>query len=581
MASAIFTGSKKSAFLSVFQIAEWLPQYKLNLFKWDLFAGITLASFVLPESMAYATLAGLPPVLGIYCCLTGGLLFALFTSSRQVAVGPTSAISLMVGTSVAALSGGDPSRWVAIASLTALAVFFLCYFAYFLRLSSLVSFISENILLGFKAGAALAIASTQLPALFGIVGIKGGEMDFFERIANIINHLSETNLYVLLFGIGVIVLLQLGRWLFPGRPVALIIVVLTIILFTFTSLAQHGFRLTGEIQQGLPPFQRPSLRYSDLHGILPLALGCFLMAYIETITSARAFSRKNNYTINPHQELLSLGTANLGAAFTSGYPVSGGLSQSTVNDKAGAKTPMALIICSAALALLLLYFTGLLKNLPEVLLAVIVIDAVLSLIKIKALKRLYFLSKTEFGIAIIAIISVLVFGILQGVLIAAISSIGFVIIRSKSPNIAVLGQIPGTDKYSDIKRNPDNVEVKGIRIFRVESSILYYNEAHVHAMIGERIEPDKKNLGLVIIDLSASPYIDVAGADMLLDLSKELAASGIQLKIVESIGVVRDMLRKLGMEELIGHISRKDSIHQEVEFFLENQPSSELFIDPD
>jgi high affinity sulfate transporter 1 len=540
-------------------IATWLPQYKLSNLRWDIIAGLTLASFVLPESMAYATMAGVPPEAGIYCCIAGGLFYALFTSTKQVAVGPTSAMSLMVATTVATLSDGDVQRWGAIASLTALTIFIFCVISYFLRLSSLVSFISEDVLLGFKAGAALLIMATQLPKLFGI---NSGGDNFFGRMYNLFQELPETNIQVLLFGLAAFILLQVGHRLAPGRPISLIVVVLSVLVFSLTDIVQYGFEMTGELPIGLPPLQIPSLRFEDLDGVLTLAMGCFLMGYIETVSVARTFAEKNNATVNPRQELLALGAANFGAAFASGYPVAGGLSQSTVNDKAGARTPLTLIICSAVLVVMMLNFTHLLRNLPQVVLAAVVLDAVLGLIKVKSLKNLYYLKRDEFGISLIAIVAVLFFGILKGVLIAAICSIIVVLIRSKLPNIAVLGQIPGTDKYSDIKRNPDNVEIPHLKIIRIESSIFYFNEENVHDTIIELIvNPEIKH---VILDLSSTPYIDVAGAKMLSKITTELKDRFISVKIVGALAVARDMLRKLGLEEQIGHISRRDSMQDEV-----------------
>lgn len=553
-----------SGWRSLFPILQWLPKYKRSFFSWDVLAGITLASFVLPESMAYATLAGLPVQAGIYCCLAAGLFFAFFTTARHVAVGPTSAISLMVGTTVAVLAGGDSSRWIAIAGLTALVITAICIVAYLFKLSTLVNFISESILLGFKAGAALSIAATQLPKIFGV---EGGGANFFERIAVLAQHLPSLNWAVLAFGLIALALLLTGENFFPGRPVSLLVVIASIVVLSVTSLSSYGIHVTGDIPGGLPSIARPSLRLRDVDGVLELAFACFLMGYIETVSAARTFAMKNNYEINPRQELLSMGAANFAAAFAGGYPVAGGLSQSTVNEKSGAKTPMSLIICSLTLAVLLLFFTGLLKNLPEVLLAVIVIHAVVGLIKVKELRRLYQLSKLEFLVAMIAVAGVLFFGILKGVMIAVLMSIAFLLRRTATPNVAVLGRIGTTDRYSDIKRHPDNKEIEGIKIVRVESSILYFNANHIQSDILQKLSLDNNACRLLILDMSASPAVDVSGSKMLLQLSNELKQRGIIFRIVEALADVRDLLRLLGMEEITGHISRRDSVNNVVEEF--------------
>ena len=549
---------------SYLPITEWLPGYKSANFKWDLVAGITLAFFVLPESMAYATLAGVPTYFGIYCCLAGGFLFALFTTSMQVVPGPTSAISLMVGTTVAVLSGGDPQRWAGIAELTALVVACICFIAYIFKLSSLVNFISDSILFGFKAGAALSIMATQLPKLFGV---EGGGSNFFERLVTLFRHLPETNWVVLGFGVVALLVLIAGDKILPGKPVSLIVVIASIVIISVTQLSSQGIHVTGEIPRGLPSLGRPSLRLTDVDGVMGLAFACFLMGYIETISAARTFATKNNYTINPRQELLSLGFANFATAFSHAYVVSGGLSQSTVNDKSGAKTPLSLIICSATLGVILLYFTGFLKNLPEVILAVIVLHAVSGLIKVKELKNIYRLSKPEFTVAMIALVGVLVVGILKGVMLAVVMSLIFLIRRTAQPTVAVLGKIGKTSHYSDVERHPDNVVLKTVLILRIESAILYFNADYIREKILSNMRARGSDLRLLVLDLSASTFVDVAGSKMLLQLSDELQKKKMSLKIVEALSNVREILRKQGMEDTIGHISRRISIDDAVREF--------------
>ncbi|MDH7460306.1 SulP family inorganic anion transporter [Chitinophagaceae bacterium 26-R-25] len=546
-------------------ITQWLPNYQRIFFKWDLVAGITLASFVLPESMAYATLAGVPTYFGIYCCLVGGFFFALFTTSRHVAVGPTSAMSLMIGSTLAVLSKGDPQRWSAIAELTAFAVACICFVAFIFKLSSLVNFISDNILLGFKAGAALSIISTQLPKLFGV---EGGEGNFFERVAILFQHLPQTNYVVLGFGMVALLLLIAGNMILPGKPVSLFVVVASIIVISVTQLSSLGIHVTGEIPKGLPSIGKPSLRFRDIDGIFGLAFACFLMGYIETISAARTLALKNDYTINPRQELLSLGFANFVAAFSSAYVVSGGLSQSTVNEKSGAKTPLSIIICSITLAVILLCLTEWLKYLPEVLLAVIVLHAVSGLIQVKEMKRVYQLDRIEFFVLMFAFAGVLVFGILKGVMLSVIVSLILLIRRTAHPNVAELGRVTNTDQYSDIKRHPDNITYSGILILRIESSILYFNAMDVLEKISKHMEAHNADLKLVILDLSSAPYVDVAGSKMLLQLSNQLFKKEIDLKIVEALSNVRDLLRKQEMEVIIGHISRRFLVNDVVQEFI-------------
>jgi sulfate permease, SulP family len=335
--------------------AQWLPHYRAAWLGFDVVAGVTLAAYAIPVSLAYAGLAGLPPQVGVYGYLLGGLGYALLGSSRQLAIGPTSAISLMIAGTVEAMAGGDAQHYAQIASLTAFAVALLCLFAWALRLSALVKLISDSILVGFKAGAGLTIAMTQLPSL---LGVAGGGHNFFERAVLLAGQLGQTNLLVLALGLAAIVLLLLGeRWL-PGRPVALAVVALSIVAATVLGLPALGVPITGDIPAGLPTLGGPALRLRDVEGIFPLAAGCLLLAYIESVSAARTFAAKHGYALEPRQELLGIGAANLAAALGHGYPVAGGLSQSAVNDKAGARSPLALVFASITLALCLLFLTA-------------------------------------------------------------------------------------------------------------------------------------------------------------------------------------------------------------------------------
>ncbi|HSR17422.1 MAG TPA: SulP family inorganic anion transporter, partial [Ignavibacteriaceae bacterium] len=440
----------------IFLPFEWLKSYNGKIIKNDLVAGITLAAYGIPVSLAYATLAGLPPQYGIYGYLLGGLFYAMLGSSRQLAIGPTSAISLLIGTTIAGMANGDTQRWADIASLTALVFAVMAVLAYFLRLSGIINFISETVLVGFKAGACLTIGLTQLPKLFGI---KGGGENFFERLAAVVQQMPDTNTTVFIFGISAIIILIAGEKLLPGRPVAIVVVIASIILISVTPLGAQGFKTVGLLPAGLPDFHWPSLRVRDVDGVIPLALACFLLSYIESVSAARTLAQKNGYEIDPRQELLALGAANAAAAFGQSYPVAGGLSQSAVNDTAGAKTPMALVFASLTIGLCLLFLTGLLADLPMVILAAIVLAAIRGLFDLKELKHLFIVNKREFTIAMVALAGVIIFGILKGVLLAALITLLMLIKAASNPNVAFLGRIPGTKRYSDIKRHPDNEKV--------------------------------------------------------------------------------------------------------------------------
>ena len=556
-ASALSIRPEVRGWRAAFPPAQWLPAYRPQWLAHDAIAGVTLAAYGIPVSLAYASLAGLPPHYGIYCYLVGGLFYALFGSSRQLAIGPTSAISMLVGVTVAGMAAGDPGRWADIAALTALVIALMCVVAWLLRLSSLVNFISETILLGFKAGAALTIAMTQLPKLFGV---KGGGEHFFERVAILGGQLPDTNLAVLAFGLAALAVLLLGEKFLPGRPIALFVVVISIVVLSVTPLVDLGFKVVGALPTGLPDFRLPELRLRDVDGVIPLAFACLLLAYVESVSAARALAQAHGDEIDPRQELLGLGAANLGAALFQAYPVAGGLSQSSVNDKAGAKTPLALVFASVTIALCLMYLTGLLTNLPNVVLAAIVLVAVKGLINISELRHVWRVSRFEFSVSMVAFAAVLLLGILKGVLVAVLVSLLLMIRRAAHPHVAFLGRIPGTRSYSDMERNPDNEAVAGALVFRVEASLLYFNVEHVRDAVWRRIRSTAGPLKLVVCDLSTSPAVDLAGVRMLATLHAELQAAGIRLRLVSAHAKVRDILRAEEMEELTGYFGRRISV---------------------
>jgi high affinity sulfate transporter 1 len=531
-----------------------LREYRTAWLAGDIIAGLTLAAYALPVSLAYAELAGLPPQVGIYGYLLGGLGYALLGSSRQLAIGPTSAISLMVAGTVGAMAEGNAERYAQIAALAGFTVALLCLFAWALRLSVLVRLISDSILVGFKAGAGLMIIMSQLPSL---IGISGGGHSFFERAALLVGQIDQVHYLVLAIGIAAILLLLFGDRLLPGRPVALIIVALSIVVAAMCGFAALGVPVTGKIQGGLPSLNGPALRLRDVEGIVPLAAGCLLLAYIESVSAARSFATRHGYELDPRQEFLGLGAANLAAALGHAYPVVGGLSQSAVNDKAGACTPLALVFASITLALALLFFTSLLEDLPKAVLAAIVITAVYRLIDCKALVRMWRISRMDFYAAMIALGAVLLLGILQGILLAALASVLILLARASTPHVAFLGRVPGTNSFSDLARHPENEALPTVIAFRPEASLLYVNADSVLETVLHHLRARSPcNIRLVVCDLSASPHMDLAGSRMLGQLNDELARYGIVLRIVAARGRVRDLLRADGIGEKVKGLDR-------------------------
>lgn len=546
-------------FRKLVPIIDWLPAYKMDFLKWDLIAGVTLAFFVIPTSMAYASLAGLPPETGIYCYLFAGLLYFIFGSSHHLAIGPTSAMSIVIASSIGVLAGNDPVRAMTLASATALIMALLYIIAWIIKFSALVNFISDTVLLGFKAGAALVIASTQLPKFFGL---SGAGNSFFARIWYLVNHIGQTNMAVLIFGLLALTLLIAGNYYFRGKPISLVVVILSIIVLSFTRLNEMGISVIGEIPRGIPELKFSMPDADNVTEVFFLAMACFFLSYVESISAARSIAREKGYEVDARQELLALGAANFASSIGSGFAVAGGLSQSVVNAKSGAKSLLSLIFTSVMLAVVLIFLTGLLKNMPQVILAVIVIEAMISLIGIKEMKHLFRVSHLEFWVSMLTVFGVVLFGPFRGIIIAVIFSLISLLRKSASPHMAVLGRIPGTTMFSDMLRHPDNQPVDGVLILRPEASILYFNVNRIREDIRGLVKDYPGKLDLLILDLSSANYVDVSGARFLLQLEDDLEKKGIGFRIVDALGNVRDILRAEGMEKEIGHISRKLSINE-------------------
>ncbi|MDD2897557.1 MAG: SulP family inorganic anion transporter [Desulfuromonadaceae bacterium] len=555
-------------------IVDWLPRYQTSSLWPDVIAGVTLAAYAVPVAMAYATLAGLSPQAGLYCYIFSGIAYALFASSRHLSIGPTASISVMVASVVGTMAAGNPYAYASIASMTAgmVAAFYLL--AWFMRLSSFVNFISESILLGFKAGAALSIASIQLPKLLGVAG--GGD-NFFEKIFVIFQQFDSANITVMALGAGALLVIFIGDRLLPGRPVALAVVVLSTGIVSFFGLTERGVNVVGYIPAALPPLAIPSFHAEHIEGLLELAFACFLLSYVESIAASRTFASKHHYTVDPRQELLGLGAANFVAALGHGYPVAGGLSQSAVNENAGARTPLSLVFASISLVLVLYFLTGMLRTLPECVLAAIVLVAMVGFIKTGDFKRLWQISRLEFNVAMVAFVGVLLLGILRGVAVSAIASILFLLRMMAKPHVSLLGRIPGSTRFSDSSRHPSNERFPGLFLFRVEAPLLYFNVDAVYTTVLDAIGLEKTKIRLAVCDLSTSPYIDAAGAKMLQQLEEELERKGIQLRVAEAHAEVREILRVTGISESLGGVSRHISLADIVEDFERDSKRSAMY----
>jgi high affinity sulfate transporter 1 len=536
----------------------WLRDYQRRWLRADVVAGVTLAAYLLPAGLGDASLANLPPEAGLYACLFSGLVFWLLCSSRHTVITVTSAISLLLGASLGNIADGDPARFRALAACTAILVAAIAFVAWLCRAGAIVTFISESVMVGFKCGVALFLASTQFPKLFGFAGSHGG--GFWERSGHFVRHVHETNLPSLLVGVAALALLVCGKIFLKNKPVALFVVVGGIAAASVFAFDARGVKLLGEVPRGLPGVRLPAVGWADANDLLPLAMACFLLGAVETVAIGRMFVAKHGGRLNSNQEFLALAGANLAAGLGQGLPVSGGMSQSLVNESGGARTPLSGLIAAVIVLLVAVFLSGPLRYLPQPVLAAVVLVAVFGLLRVDALKRLWRSDRTEFVTAIAALLGVLGSGLLRGVLIGAVISLVQLLRRASRPHVAQLGRIPGTTRFSDCDRHSDNQLVPDVAIFRPESGLVYFNIDHVRDAILDAVRGRDRPPKLVILDFSASPRVDVQSAEALVELANELAADGIRVQAVEARASVRDRLRSVGADASLGGVNRFRSV---------------------
>jgi high affinity sulfate transporter 1 len=536
---------------------RWMPNYHVGLLRVDGIAGLSLAAFVIPESLAYATLAGVPPVAGLYCYLVAGIAYALFGTSRQLAVGPTSALAIVVAASVAAIGDGDVARAATLASAIALLMGIISIAGRFVGLANAAYFISDTVLFGFKSGAALYIASTQLAKLFGFEGVPG---NFFVRVYHVAVSLPQTHLPSLLLGLAAIALFLWLERRFPGRPTTLIVVAASIGAMMIFHLADSGIKIVGALPSGLPGLALPRIEGDDIAALLPTVLACFLLAYAESISTARSFAQEHGYEIDPEQELTALGAANIAAGMAHGFPVAGGMSQTAVNGLGGASSPVSLVVTSLAVALTLLFFAGFFHDLPEPILGAIVLMAAKHLVRLEDLRRLRTAALAEYRISLLALVAVLCFGLLDGILLAAAGSLVMLIAHASRPEIAILERDAVSGSFRNRALHPDAVGTPGVLVLRGSGAWVYLNADYIRRVILDLVRKSPERIRTVIFDFSAVPFIDVTAGSTLRMLARSLKAQKVALELAELRDEVIKNLKVVDAEEDLGPLAPHQSI---------------------
>ena len=547
----------KHRILDIVPVLRWLPSYDKKWLKFDLIAGLTLAAFAIPDNMAYATLAGLPPEYGLYAGIMAPLAYFVFASSRHAALGPSSSESIMVATFFAAMVIGSPAEYAGLVALTAILVGVICVVAWLLRLGFLVNLISGPVMKGFLVGTGIVIIVSQIPKL---LGLSGAPSSFFGKIIFILQNLSEINIYALVLGIGALLLFFALEHKFPRLPGSLIVVILSIILVWLTGLEEYGVEIVGTIPQGLPELGIPVFSLGDAAVVFPLAIGLFVLSFVELSSIARTYAKAHEYEIDNNQELLALGASSVAVGIGQGFPIGGSFSKSAVTDKNGAQTQLAGAVAAGVTILVVLYLTGFFYYLAEPVIAALIVVAVFKMVDIAGLARIGHINKTEIYIALITFGGVLLFGILAGVLIGAALSLIEIMYRFTFPHMVVLGRIPGTNLFGDVERHPENQQIPGVFIYRIDAPLIFANAESFKDNFSKALKQEQRPIHLAIIDLNSSPITDVTGVDMIHDLIDELDRKGIVLRLANASGKVRDVFRAAGIEDKVGRLDRTTTI---------------------
>jgi len=544
---------------------QWLPEYRPAYLVGDLTAGMIVASLLVPQSMAYALLAGLPAQVGLYASITPPILYGLLGSSRVLAVGPVAVDSLMVGAAIAPLAAPDTPQYLGLALTIALVVGLLDLALGLLRLGFLVNFLSRSVISGFMAGAAVIIALSQVKHLLGL-SIPSRE-SVLQLAPLLITHLGQINPISLGLGLasGAILLYCHGplagqlqgrgwspQWILPltkGAPL-LVVILGTLVVYHLHLDQTAGVRVVGEIPAGLPPLTLPQLDLTTLPALLPVCLAIALVGYMEGFAGGQALASKRRERVDPNQELIALGIANLGAALGGGYPVTGGVSRSVVNFSAGANTGLASMITGLLVALTVVFFTPLFYFLPQTCLAAIIITAVYKLIDLGHLQRLWAYDRADALAWLVTFATVMALGVQQGVIWGGLLALGLHLWRTSHPHIAIVGRLGQSEHFRNVQRHPVTTSPEVLAV-RLDESLYFANAKYLETFLNQAIS-DHLAVKKVLLVCSAINLIDASALEILEGLVADLQDLGIGFYLSEVKGPVMDRLVQIGFIDFLG-----------------------------
>jgi len=535
----------------VIPIIEWLPNYKKSWLKGDIEAGLTVGIMLVPQGIAYAMIAGLPPIYGLYTAMIPQVVYAFFGTSRQLSVGPVAMDSLIVASGVAALAEIGTDKFIEFAILLALFMGILQVLFGVFKLGFLVNFLSKPVISGFTSAAALIIGLSQLTHVLGVNLGRSNKLQ--DIIVDAFKHLNETNIITFSIGILSILILVLFKKYLKKIPAALVVVVLGILSVRFFGLEEKGVSVIGNIPEGLPNFRLPSFDIQTIHDLFPIALTLSFIAFLEAISVSKAIETKQGtYKVLPNQEFFALGMGNIVGSFFQTYPATGGFSRTAVNDQSGANTPLSAIIAAFLVALTLLFLTPVFYSLPKAVLGAIIMVAVFGLLDFKVPKQLLAFSRRDLVILNITLLVTATFGIKEGIIIGILLSLGMLIYQTTRPHMAVLGKIPGANFYRNRKRFED-VEIQDdILIVRFDAQLYFANTSYFKDKLQEYAKFKGDKLRLIIIDGESLNDLDSSAIYTLFDILKYYKGKKIQMAFTGLKGPVRDKMVKSGLVDLVG-----------------------------
>lgn len=549
-----------------FPLVDSLAGYGRKELTGDVTAGLTVGVMLIPQGIAYAMIAGMPPIYGLYASIVPLILYAIFGTSRQLAVGPGAMVALLVAAGVGELANGqtDPALYVSLAILLALMTGVIQLVLGVFRLGFLVNFLSHPVISGFSSASALIIGLSQLKHL---LSINLGRSNYIHEILiEAGSRIGELSVPTFLIGMGGIALILLTRRFARTIPGLLVAVVFGILVVWLGGLSE-SVEILGEVPVGLPAYGTPVIDFAAIKSLFPIAMTISLVGFMQSIAVAKAIqARHKNYEVSANQELIAIGLSNIGGAFFQSFPTTGGFSRTAVNDQAGAQTGMASIISAALIALTLLFLTPLFYYLPQAVLASMIMVSVFGLIDFKEAIHLWHSKRDDFVMLLATFVATLLLGIEEGIVAGVMLSLGMVIYRSSYPHIGVLGRVPGTTQYRNVERFSDVEEREDTAIVRLDAQFYFANTQFFKSRLDELIAKKGEKLKYLIIDSAAINAIDSTAMHALEEWITEFQAQGITLLLSGLKGPIRDILKRALLVEKIGEDHFFLQVHDAVLF---------------